>query len=403
MSTRTEPDRMSALARARLEQRDFLLRSLDDLEAEFDAGDLDDIDYRNLKADYTRRAADLIRRIERQESAAGPTAGTSWRRALAWTAMVLVVAGFAGFLLAQFSGNRRPGGSVTGDIRASARGLLFEARQTLGTGDLPGAVEVYDQVLELQPSNVEALAYKGWLERLQGDPEAAKLLLDDAVAIDPQYPDAHVFSAAVAMDLGDPQAAAAHLKLFDTLDAPPFVSQLVDSMGLRGAITAALGGEAATTPDAAVAARRKAALDKVGPILMVDNPPAFAGTGISVTEVVDASEALASDGQLIDAVKLIDQVIADLPDDVEALAARGWLIARTRNPELLKAGIVYLNRALELQPDYPNALVYRAFSLEFVGDTEGARADLKAFDALDQKPADLVELIDRFGLRQSIG
>lgn len=403
MSTRTEPGREDALARARAEQRDFLLRSLDDLEAEFNAGDLDDIDYRNLKADYTRRAADLIRRIEHRESTIVPVTGPSWRRMLAWTAVVVVVAGFAGLLLAQFSGNRRPGGTITGDIRASARGLLFEAQQTLGSGDIPGAIAVYNQVLELQPSNVEAITYKGWLTRLQGDPKAAKLLLDDAVAIDPQYPDAQVFSAAVAMDLGDPRSAAAHLKVFDTLNAPPFVSQLVDSMGLRGAIAAALSADATTTTDAAVAARRKAALDKVGPVLMVDNPPPFTDSGLSVTEVVDASEALASDGRLIEAVKLIDQVITDLPDNVQALAARGWLIARTRNSELLKAGIVYMNRALELQPDYANALVYRAFSLDFIGDTEGARADLAAFDALDQKPADLVDLIDRSGLRQSLG
>src|SRR5690606_37957028 len=38
------------------EQRDFLLRSLDDLEREREAGDLDDDDYQALKDDYTARA-----------------------------------------------------------------------------------------------------------------------------------------------------------------------------------------------------------------------------------------------------------------------------------------------------------------------------------------------------------
>ena len=46
------------------DERDFLLRSLDDLESEFDAGDLDDADYRRLKSDYTARAAEVIRRLE---------------------------------------------------------------------------------------------------------------------------------------------------------------------------------------------------------------------------------------------------------------------------------------------------------------------------------------------------
>ncbi len=402
--SRTATDRKSALAKARAEQRDFLLRSLDDLEEEFAAGDLDEADYLGLKADYTKRAADMIRKIESQQAAEQATEGRSRVRIVAWVAGVVIVAGFAGFLLAQFSGSRSPGGTITGDIRVSSRELLFEAQQTFGSGDLPGAVEIYDQVLEMQPSNVEALTYKGWLTRLQGDVNAAKLLLDDAVATDPTYPDARVFSAVVAMDLGEPRVADSHLKVFDTLDAPPFVSELVDSMGLRDRVASALAGGSTTGPSAAdLAAEQQAALDKVAPILMVDNPPSFPDTDLTVSEVLLAAEALAADSRLIDAVKLVDQILVDVPDNVEALAGRGWLIARTQNTELLDAGIVYLDRALELQPDYANALVYRAFSRQFIGDTEGARADLAAFDALSDQPEDLVALIDQSGLRQSIG
>ena len=46
------------------EQRDHLLASLDDLDAEYEAGDLDDDDYRTLRADYTARAAAVIRAID---------------------------------------------------------------------------------------------------------------------------------------------------------------------------------------------------------------------------------------------------------------------------------------------------------------------------------------------------
>ena len=46
------------------EERDFLLRSLADLEAEHDAHDIDDVDYRNLKDDYTARAAAVLRALE---------------------------------------------------------------------------------------------------------------------------------------------------------------------------------------------------------------------------------------------------------------------------------------------------------------------------------------------------
>ncbi|HYZ97739.1 MAG TPA: hypothetical protein VE575_03240, partial [Acidimicrobiales bacterium] len=55
-----DPDALAALE----EQRDFLLRSLEDLEREHDAGDVDDHDYAALKDDYTARAARTIRAIE---------------------------------------------------------------------------------------------------------------------------------------------------------------------------------------------------------------------------------------------------------------------------------------------------------------------------------------------------
>ncbi len=386
---------------ARVEQRDFLLRSLDDLEAEFDAGDLDSDDYANLRADYTKRAATIIRKIESQEAKEAAREKVAWLRLAAWIATVVVVAGFAGFLLAQFSGSRSPGGSITGDIRVSTRELLFEAQQTFSGGDLDGALEVYDEVLDMQPSNVEALTYKGWLTRLQGDTGAAKVLLDDAVGTDPDYPDARVFAAVLAMDLDRPEEAATHLAVLDTLDASPFVSQLVDSMGLRSRIASALDGDSVAAAEE-IAQRQQAALDKVGPILMVDSPPPFTETGLRVSEVLDAAEALAATGDLINAVQLVDQVLADLPDDVEALTGRGWLLARTGNAELVEAGEAYLDTALELRPGYPQALVYRAFSRNLNGDTAGARSDLAEFDALDEKPQELIDLLANFGLREAL-
>ena len=46
------------------DERDHLLASLDDLEVEYEAGDLDVVDYEVLKADYTARAAAVIRRLD---------------------------------------------------------------------------------------------------------------------------------------------------------------------------------------------------------------------------------------------------------------------------------------------------------------------------------------------------
>lgn len=50
---RLDPDALADLE----EQRDLLLRSLDDLEREHEAGDLDTADYEALRDDYTRRAS----------------------------------------------------------------------------------------------------------------------------------------------------------------------------------------------------------------------------------------------------------------------------------------------------------------------------------------------------------
>ena len=48
-----DPDSLAHLE----EEREFLLRSLRDLEREREAGDIDDDDYRTLHDDYTARAA----------------------------------------------------------------------------------------------------------------------------------------------------------------------------------------------------------------------------------------------------------------------------------------------------------------------------------------------------------
>lgn len=46
------------------EERDFLLESIRDLDAEREAGDLDEADYRSLRDQYTSRAAAVLRALE---------------------------------------------------------------------------------------------------------------------------------------------------------------------------------------------------------------------------------------------------------------------------------------------------------------------------------------------------
>src|SRR5690606_27537834 len=91
------PDTLSALE----EERDFLLRSLDDLEREHEAGDVDDHDYEVLKDDYTARAARVIRAIETHQARLAAARRPRSRRRVALTTLgVVAFAVLAGVLVA---------------------------------------------------------------------------------------------------------------------------------------------------------------------------------------------------------------------------------------------------------------------------------------------------------------
>ena len=65
MTATLSPDRLAALE----EERDFLLKSLADLDAELAAGDIDEADHRALTDDYTARTAEVLRAIEEHREA----------------------------------------------------------------------------------------------------------------------------------------------------------------------------------------------------------------------------------------------------------------------------------------------------------------------------------------------
>ena len=376
---------------ALLEERDFLLGSLDDLEAEYEAGDLDDADYESLKADYTTRAARVLRAIEAGEHPAPIEAPTAKRTGWMWLAGITVVATLAGITVAQFSGSRTIDDTITGEIRVTTRELLLEAQQLLGEGDLDAAIDVYDDVLELSPANTEALAYKAWFLRLQGNVDDARPLVEDAVAIDPDYADARVFATAIALDVGDVDAAKGHLDAFDQLDAPPFIEQLVVQQGLR---------------DRLAEIARNDALARVELVALVDDPAPFSETELTVDDVLLAAEALAAQGEPFTGIQLGEWMLESVPEDPDALAGQGWLLARSATSDALapaEIGLTFLDRALDVEPAHPEALVYRAFVHNFLGDPVSAAADLAAFDGLETRPADLRGLILAFGLRESIG
>lgn len=228
------------MSRADLEEeRDSLLESLRSLEAEHAAGDLSDDDYHELRDTYTSRAATVLRALEeggdpRDTPQAPEPVRVSRRDRLRKVVAVLLVAGVAatgGLGVALLAGDRQPGQGATGSLPTTVQGLLDRAHQLEAEGEALEAIKAYDAVLDQDPANVEALAYRGWILRLAGVTDAAEQDLSRAVAVDPAYPDARFFRGLLLLrDRSDPAAALADFEVFMAADPPPELAAAVEGL-----------------------------------------------------------------------------------------------------------------------------------------------------------------------------
>lgn len=222
------------------EQREFLLASLRDLERERAVGDVDDDDYESLRSSYTARAADIIRRLGADEFEVGDEPRSlPWRRILGAVVVVAVAAGL-GLFVARQSGQRLPGGTASGGIADSTANKLAQARQ-LNFNDPIAAINLYSDVLKVDPDNVEALTYRSWLLALTArDAEQAVrdaavqtaiIGLGRATLIDDSYPDAHCFLGIVSFRFANDTATAkTELAKCQAANPPAEVKGFVDSV-----------------------------------------------------------------------------------------------------------------------------------------------------------------------------
>jgi hypothetical protein len=226
------------------DERDFLLSSLADLEREREVGDLDDHDYAALKDDYTARAARVLRAIDAGRAAAAPAPSRNLRRTLVVGGLVAAFAVVAGVLVAQSSGRRDPGRTATGDIRQSTIEKLNEAGRVIAQ-DPAKAVDLYDDILQGDSKNVEALTYKGWALFLSGHPNDGLTSLIDGAQADPTYPDVHAFLAIVFFRSGLVAESGRELDRLDALKPPAQIRQLTE--GLRAQVEAAVASTTTST------------------------------------------------------------------------------------------------------------------------------------------------------------
>lgn len=321
--------------RALEEERDFLLASLDDLERESAAGDVDNHDRATLEADYTRRAAAVLRALE------GGTVGSTAdrvpdpKRRRVVVAGVALVAIVAGVLVMQASGRRGSGGLTGLDVGAASA----EAERCLSleqAGDPDQALACYGEVLDESPANVVALTYRGWLQVRSFDLEDGLADLDAAVQLDPGDPASRMFRASGRSRAGDLLGALEDLVAFD---------------------------------QAGPSAEEAALAEQFAPAI--------------VDRVLDGCIAAEVDGSL-DVVQVLEcyrNVLTVDEGNPTASIYLGWLLARSGIDD--ERAMQLLDDGLRADPDLTAGYVFRAALRAHLGDIEGALADLGALEGRD--------------------
>ncbi|HSL73645.1 MAG TPA: hypothetical protein VK853_04230 [Ilumatobacteraceae bacterium] len=238
------------------EERRYLLRSLHDLDREYEAGDVDELDYRTLKDGYTVRASDVLREIEEGHRALPARPPRRRSRTIAVVAAIVVGAVGVGFVLAGAWGERSSGQEITGLTPGDeSRIVLTNARDAMSQGEFVLANSLFGRVVEMERDrgrdNAEALAYFGWTLALvvRQNPDlvdgaerldAARLALAQASELEPDYADPQCFLAIIEFQFrGDADAALPYVERCEASNPPAEVASLVANFAadIRAAAT----------------------------------------------------------------------------------------------------------------------------------------------------------------------
>jgi hypothetical protein len=275
------------------EERDFLLSSLRDLDAEHDAGDIDDVDYETLRDDYTVRTAQVLRAISRAEQPVNRAGG---RRAAGGT-------------------DGRPAqATVAKRLRA------MPAAAGHGHGSTDGAV----------------VADRG------GEGTSGAGLDDSADASDPVGAVARRSSAA-----DDARRTKTRWRL----------AAIVMSVLLFGVIA---GWAVTATSGSRVSGQS---------ITGNSNLRSPTSTPSAVDSSLQKAATMVSNGKVGDALKLYDQILKQTPNQPEAEANSGWLIAQTGlsvnhvRTDLVDEGLTRIQAAEKAAPTYADPHFFRGFLL----------------------------------------
>ncbi len=194
-----------------IEEKEFLLQSLEDLDVEHAVGDLTDIEFETLKKDYSRRLAAVVRKMEGVEQVSPPVR----RQSVWWVAIILAVGSTLGIAVAQFSGLRAPGEPISGEIDVSPRTRLADARESFLLGDLDSARSIVEEVLRDAPDLAGALILSAQIHERAGDPLPAVRQLDQVLKDEPNNVDALTLRGWILVRIDDVEVQAEGVAALD--------------------------------------------------------------------------------------------------------------------------------------------------------------------------------------------
>lgn len=170
------------------DEREFLLRSIEDLDRERAEGNLGEAEHQRLRDDYTARAAAALRAPAAGDGGSpAPSAGPLRRVAVIAGVAVFVVA--SAVLLTRSLGERLPGESATGNDqqRSEFDRLMDEAGRLAADGEVADALRRYDEAARLDSGAAEPRASAAFIVFQAGLVDEALERLDEAEAADPSY------------------------------------------------------------------------------------------------------------------------------------------------------------------------------------------------------------------------
>ena len=337
-------------------EKDFLLKSLDDLDSELAKGDLTEKDYAQLSRNYKRR---LIKLTKQETRSIKESKLQNVKKTWFTVTFLVVLALISGIAIANSSGERTGSETITGSIRKSTVTKLQEAQQLLSDSDKwDEAISLYDEVLQDQPSNAEALTYRAWLRYRTGEDSDPQIRDWREVRIlNPEFADAIVFLTIALSDESRFSEALIELQELQELEITSQLRSVLDSQGLIGKVYA----------------------ESKYDLLQNFEQPLLNELEMNTRIALEAANYLLQSDKAqrsVSALKLFRAILEDDPTNPEALSRQALLLAQTGDVALYQRALSQINFAVNQNPTNIEVLLTRAILISGT-DSQTACGDLE--------------------------